>query len=182
MLDYGDLRMRICIALTFIALTACGQPSDPIPSFELAARLTQDNRYPLIPADDLTPGATCKSPSEYRYPEHIPYCDRSVSSSTKNKVIRTYDSQLQYTIGSMPRTDFKIDHYIPLCMGGANDVANLWPQHKSVYTITDPLEPKLCTLLEQGTITQAYAIEQIQYAKHHLDEVSSILKRLDTSF
>ncbi|MCX6130207.1 MAG: hypothetical protein NTX25_14225, partial [Proteobacteria bacterium] len=126
--------MRICIALAFIALTACGQPPEPNPSSELAARIAAQDSYPLFPADVLTPGATCKNPSEYRYPEQIPYCDRSVSSSTKNKVIRTYDSQLQYTIASMSRNDFKIDHYIPLCMGGANDVANLWPQHKSVYT------------------------------------------------
>ena len=123
---------------------------------------------------------TCKNPDQFRYPERIAYCSRSVSSRTKNRIIKTYDTRFGYNIGKMPRTDFKIDHYIPLCMGGDNDSANLWPQHKSVYEITDALEQKLCVLLERAVITQDAAIERIKYAKNNLDEVPAISQALDS--
>ena len=74
----------------------------------------------------------------------------------------------------MDRQEFKIDHFIPLCMGGGNDVANLWPQHRTVYEVTDPLEDQLCQLMSLGDMDQAKAIETIRYAKHHLDEAKGI--------
>ena len=79
-----------------------------------------------------------------------------------------------YEITPADRLDFKIDHLIPLCMGGSNGTLNLWPQHKSVYEITDSLEFILCEKLRLAKITQKEAIEKILYAKHHLDEVSSL--------
>jgi|GEM_PF-831057 len=180
MLDYEDIRMRMTIALAFMVLTACGQPADQTSSYELAVGMSLQDRYPTSPHESMTPGATCKNPNEYRYPEQIAYCSRSVSTGTKNRVIKTYDTTFQYTVGSMPRNSFKIDHYIPLCMGGDNDVSNLWPQHKSVYEKTDALEQKLCMLLEKAVMSQASAIEKIKYAKNHLDEVAAINQELDT--
>ena len=121
----------------------------------------------------------CDHPDTYRYPEHIAYCTRSVSSGVKNGVIHDYDVKFNYTIESMNRADFKIDHYISLCMGGSNDASNLWPQHKSVYTITDPLEGKLCQLMSLGKLTQAEAIQMIKTAKNHLDQAPGIDHDLD---
>jgi hypothetical protein len=82
-----------------------------------------------------------------------------------------------YRTRQMDRQDFKIDHYIPLCMGGSNDIKNLWPQHKSVYAITDPLEPVLCDKMAQGRLLQKKAVEIIMYAKAHLDEVPEIIAK-----
>jgi hypothetical protein len=78
----------------------------------------------------------------------------------------------------MPRGKFKIDHYIPLCMGGSNERANLWPQHESVYTITDPLEQALCAKMSEGKLLQSAAIDLIRQAKNHLDQAPDILARV----
>ncbi|MNT67943.1 hypothetical protein D3C72_2061270 [compost metagenome] len=78
----------------------------------------------------------------------------------------------------MNRMDFKIDHYIPLCMGGANDVENLWPQHKSIYAITDPLEPLLCEKMADGRLLQKDAINYIKAAKANLDQVPAIIRQV----
>ncbi len=172
MLDYEDLCMRLAFVLAALFLTACGPSTDP--ESYLSALPAGEARYPLSPEESMTPGTTCKNPSEYRYPERIPYCTRSVSSSLKNKIIKTYDNTFNYTIGSMPRNDFKIDHYIPLCMGGSNDVANLWPQHKSAYIYTDDLEQKLCLYLERGRMKQIDAIAYIKHVKNNLDQAERI--------
>ncbi len=151
--------------------SASSTASSPSPS-------THQAQYPIDADPSLTPGVKCQHPSEYRYPSQIAYCDRSVSTGTKNSVIRDYDHQLGYQIEEMSRSDFKIDHYIPLCMGGDNAKTNLWPQHKSVYTKTDPIEMYLCQRLEKDQITQDEAIDQMMYAKAHLDEASSILAKI----
>ena len=93
----------------------------------------------------------------------------------KQEIIKMYDAKLGYSIGRMNRQDFKIDHYIPLCMGGSNDISNLWPQHKTVYQITDELEGLLCVKMANDRLTQSKAIQLIQDAKNNLDRVSGIL-------
>ncbi|MEK2645583.1 hypothetical protein [Bdellovibrio sp. BCCA] len=132
--------------------------------------------FPKGPDAALTPGVLCSHPDSYRYPEKIKYCERDVSSSTKAGIFQKYD-QIGYRTRSMKRQAFKIDHYIPLCMGGANDVKNLWPQHESVYQITDQLEALLCEKMAAGRLLQKDAIQLIMEAKNHLDEVPEIEAR-----
>lgn len=124
--------------------------------------------FPKSPDPELTPGDLCHHADEYRYPERIAYCSREVERERKDLVIKTYDSVLQFHIHSLPRNKFKIDHFIPLCMGGSNEVKNLWPQHRSLYKVTDPLEQSLCEKLAQGKILQAEAIDLIKRAKLNL--------------
>lgn len=131
--------------------------------------------FPKNPDAELTPGELCTRPSTYRYPERIPYCERHVDVGLKKAVIREYDQDLGYRIRSLPRKQFKIDHYIPLCMGGSNDAENLWPQHESVYRITDRLEGLLCEKMAEGVLTQAHAVDMIKRAKNNLNEVPRIL-------
>lgn len=133
--------------------------------------------FPISPDQRLTPGSLCHSKT-YRYPEKIPYCARNVSSGKKRQIIATYDQVLHYGVGNMPRSLFKIDHYIPLCMGGSNEESNLWPQHESVYRITDVLEPLLCDKMAQGQMSQREAVELIRRAKADLSEVAKIVDQL----
>lgn len=159
-------RTNIISAIFCLALTA--------PAFA-------DSSYPQGPDPRVTPGSLCTTPDSYRYPEHIAYCDRNVSTGEKKKVIAIYNQQLGYNIAPGDRSQFKIDHFIPLCMGGSNNEDNLWPQHSSVYTITDPLEPLACQKMADGKLEQARAVELIKQAKLHLDqaaEVESILESL----
>ncbi len=135
--------------------------------------------FPQGPDAQLTPGDVCHSPTAYRYPEHVPYCARNVESQLKREIIATYDRERGFSVASMPRGQFKIDHYIPLCMGGSNEKENLWPQHESIYNITDPMEPALCNKMAAGRVSQAKAMEMIRLGKANLSQVSQILKQIE---
>lgn len=140
--------------------------------------LTGGRPYPVGPDHNLTPGEICQNPDTYRYPEHIAYCERDVDSSLKWKVIEKYNDVLGYDIQAKDRSSFKIDHYIPLCMGGANAESNLWPQHKSVYVITDPLEAEACAKMSAGKLLQKKAIELIFEAKNDLSKAPAVLQQI----
>lgn len=177
---------RFVFSFALIApLVACG-PASQDPS-QVAYRTEghgggqnqgPTGRFPTEPNAEVTPGALCQHADEYRYPEHIAYCKRDVDSSTKRSIIKEYDDKFGYNIERMNRADFKIDHFIPLSVGGANERENLWPQHESVYVYTDPVESTLSELMIHAKITQAEAIETIKYAKFHLDETGRINDRL----
>ncbi len=138
--------------------------------------MAQNGRFPIKPDPNLTPGQLCAVADEIRYPEKIKYCERDVATFTKQSIILTYDAKLNYSIRLQNRSDFKIDHYIPLCMGGSNERQNLWPQHKSVYFHTDPLEGLLCEKMKYGRIKQAAAIDLIRQAKNDLSKIPEILR------
>jgi len=134
-----------------------------------------DNRFPIKPDPAMTPGDLCHRPDTLRYPERIKYCSRDVSTNTKDRVIKTYDAKFGYNISHQNRQDFKIDHYIPLCMGGSNEIANLWPQHQTVYFQTDPLEGLMCEKMQAGRLKQAEAVLLIKRAKNDLSQVRAVL-------
>lgn len=135
--------------------------------------------FPQGPDATVTPGSLCTSPSSYRYPENIPYCERNVSRDLKEDVFREY-RQLGYRLDPRQRGDYKIDHLIPLCAGGSNREDNLWPQHESVYTITDPMEPLACDKLKAGRIKQAEVVQLILQAKHDLRLVPRVMQYLNS--
>lgn len=125
-----------------------------VPVMVLAARVTPDASY--------TPGHLC-SPTdvnfkEYRYAEHIPYCNRNVTQ------------QMKLTIGQhygVPQTDwsgYEFDHLIPLAIGGDSSIDNLWPQPHGMPDGSDGkdrLENQLYLEMRDGKITQAEAVKQI---------------------
>jgi hypothetical protein len=136
--------------------------------------------YPLGPDAQTTPGSLCAKASEMRYPEGISYCKRDVGSQRKKQIFNTYRF-LGFTLPPNDRGSYKIDHYIPLCAGGSNANDNLWPQHKSVYAITDPIEPLICEKMSEGRLKQAEAVMLIKKVKNDLktaDEVFDYLNRL----
>lgn len=154
------------------------KPQGP-PSVVQGSDIDRENGvYPVHPRDEMTDGDLCSKADALRYPERIKYCERNVQTETKKKIIEKYDQVYGYKVGSMDRNDFKIDHLIPLCMGGSNEIRNLWPQHKSVYELTDPLEPELCERMAQGKILQEEAVALILRAKHRLKEVPKILAQV----
>ena len=162
-------------ALISFLLIACGAQNDLSGQSTLAGETPSRNgRFPIMPEQLLTPGDTCDRPDEYRYKERIAYCERDVESSRKYAIMREYDAKFGYEVTKMQRMDFKIDHFIPLCMGGSNENTNLWPQHKTVYEVTDPLEGELCELMKAGKLLQADAIATIKKAKYNLSQVASI--------
>lgn len=141
----------------------------------LSLFVSAGDQFPVGPNPNLTPGAVCQNSNTRRYKENIIYCERNVSTQTKREIIKMYDDQLGFQVGQMNRTDFKIDHFIPLSIGGSNSVDNLWPQHKSVFDLTDPLETELSVKIVAGLILQADAIRVIREAKLNLDRVPELL-------
>lgn len=134
--------------------------------------------YPLGPDLRMTPGSLCKSSKVFRYPEKIPYCNRDVDSNLKQEVITAYVKRFGYKINSANRSSFKIDHYIPLCMGGSNEADNLWPQHANVYSITDEIEHLSCIKMAEGKLRQMDAVQLIKRVKNKLSEASAVLQYL----
>jgi hypothetical protein len=133
--------------------------------------------FPKGPDGHLTPGSLCDHASEYRYPEHIAYCERDVSRTQKQVVFEDYRG-LGYRFDPRNRSNFKIDHYIPLCAGGSNHPDNLWPQHVSIYKVTDPIEALGCEKLKEGRITQERLISLIKLVKGNLKEAPSVMQEL----
>lgn len=134
--------------------------------------------YPKTPDHDITPGSLCDRPDSYRYEEQIPYCERDVSTALKSEIFATYRNQLGYVLDLRIRENYKIDHFIPLCAGGSNEEDNLWPQHVSVFQITDPIESLGCEKLKAGKITQMNLIALIKQAKLNLPDAGKVLKKL----
>ena len=131
--------------------------------------------FPMEPNQRMTPGQLCANPNSHRYPEKIAYCNRDVSPALKRQIIENYDRVLGFNIEIMPRKQFKIDHYIPLCVGGSNDITNLWPQHESVYKITDSLEEAVCQKMSEGKLLQKDAVRLIIGTKNDLAKAPEVL-------
>lgn len=137
------------------------------------------NDFPLHPDPLLTPGALCTEPDQFRYPERIAYCERDVSSMEKDAIFASYRKKFGYKFPGH-RLDYKIDHFIPLCAGGSNEAKNLWPQHVSIYQVTDALEALGCEKLAKGLISQQDLINYIYLAKMNVASAPDIFSRLQS--
>ncbi len=135
------------------------------------------NAYPRSPDLRQTPGSLCHTPDSHRYPEQIPYCDRDVEWTAKELVFITY-KKLGYSL-SGERSQYKIDHFIPLCAGGSNSEDNLWPQYYTLSERTDLIETRGCEILAKGKITQKELIALIMRAKLDFKEAPAVLKILN---
>lgn len=109
-----------------------------------------------------TPGHLCTPTDpnfkEYRYPEHIPYCQRNVTQQMKQTVGD------HYGIPQSNWSGYEFDHLIPLAIGGDSSIDNLWPQphgNPDGSDGKDRLENDLYLQMKAGTVTQADAVKQI---------------------
>lgn len=135
------------------------------------------SEFPMGPDLSITPGRLCESPDSYRYPERIAYCNREVDYEAKEVVFRLYRDQ-GYRLKIVDRADYKIDHLIPLCAGGSNREENLWPQHKTLFQLTDPMESLGCDKLRQGKITQRDLVDVIIKVKKDVNQVQAAIQFL----
>ena len=142
----------------------------------------EDGRFPEHPEASVTPGSLCEKSDTYRYPEHVKYCDRDVDPALKAEIFVEYDKNFNFETTQMQRMAFKIDHLIPLCLGGSNNKNNLWPQHKSIYEHTDPLEPFLCQVLAAGKIKQSEAVEILLEIKQSPFTADEELRKLEAKY
>jgi hypothetical protein len=146
--------------------------------FLISSSFAFDGSYPTAPDLRLTPGSLCQSGTITRYPERIKYCKRDVSQGDKRDVFDTYREALGYSLPGQ-RADYKIDHFIPLCAGGSNQKNNLWPQHRTVYEVTDPMEGLGCEKLSLGKISQKALIQKLKAAKYDHSLVQGTIQFLN---
>jgi hypothetical protein len=110
----------------------------------------------LTPTPPMGALCTVSSPGFHDTAQGFPRCSRKVSEATKKAVLKAYQ------ISWADRDRYEVDHYIPLCMGGSNDRANLWPEPWTHAKRKDVLENRLCRQIRNGTITQADAVSQMK--------------------
>ncbi len=115
--------------------------------------------YPVVPVSDLTPGEYCtETDSNFlylRYEEQVPFCKRRVKKQLKDRVYEAYN------IPARCRSQYTVDHLIPLSMGGNNSIKNLWPEHHRVKELRMDLESEVHFQLEMGVITRDEAVAQV---------------------
>ena len=119
--------------------------------------------FPFVPDATQTKGSLCSPQNpdfeRYRYDEEIAYCARNVSAETKAAIYRAYH------VSSKCKSEYTIDHFIPLALGGTNEPDNLWPEPRSIKALRYNLENELYHKMDAGTITQAEAVRIVIHAK-----------------
>ena len=78
----------------------------------LAAEVRPDPNKTGGPVEYYMPVQVCGHSSEHRH----------FSNALRDEVLR------RYGLPPGPHPDYEIDHLVPVCLGGGNDVSNLWPQ------------------------------------------------------
>jgi hypothetical protein len=76
---------------------------------------------------------------------------RNVATQTKHKVY------IAYGISRAAQRGYVIDHPVPLEVGGANDITNLWPEPKADAKVKDKLENQMHAAVCAGTVSLAAA-------------------------
>ena len=80
------------------------------------------SKYPYLPDAKLTPGVVASTDTALVCEKDYPARTRYVTNTTKNKIYETHNVKKELCIKGC-----KIDHLIPLSIGGSNDKQNLWP-------------------------------------------------------
>jgi len=125
--------MKIWAIAILFAVVSCAAPHAEVVG---AHRSGQCVAVGLLADPACTPGAVettdlsviCHQSTKER---------RNVSDATKRQVMAMYGAHREEP------GDLEIDHYIPLALGGSNDVANLWPEPAPAFHRKDRLEDEL---------------------------------------
>jgi hypothetical protein len=117
-----------------------------------SSALASDSR--LYPNRILTPGAILTQDAQivckYGYTKGLRY----IPAYKKQQVYERY--------GISPESkDYVIDHFIPLELGGSNELTNLWPQSWPGYYQKDLVENYLSDEVCQGRMTLPEAQQKI---------------------
>ncbi|MBI3300378.1 MAG: hypothetical protein HYZ75_19605 [Elusimicrobia bacterium] len=136
-------------------------PAGQLPTLPAAAAIEPihaKGRWESAPNPTLTPGILCtasdKDYTERRYPEQIAYCRRNLSTDEKKVVSRRYGVPWdQHHL-------YQFDHLLSLCLGGSNDLRNIWPMPYADARAKAKLEFQLCERLKRAEVTQEQAVRE----------------------
>lgn len=144
--------IKVIFTVLIIGNTALAMPFAPIP---------------VVPDQEITPGDFCdtkdKDFKEYRYPEKMVYCERSVSKSVKTRIYAAYNVPLKC------KHRYTVDHFVPLALGGNNSDQNLWPEHVLVKATRQKLEQELYEQVSKGEMKSEDAVQILMEEKTKLN-------------
>lgn len=117
-----------------------------------------DPIHPETPDDALSPGAVASTSQKeicaFMGAMTYSQAHRATPVELKDWIFREYGMEPP---GWRERRDWEIDHRVPLCLGGADEAANLWPQHRESYPKKDDLEAYACRMVCRGAVPLAEA-------------------------
>jgi len=149
-------------------------PAAPVTAQEDDPLQGWSGRFDSAPDWELTPGVLCtvddKDFEEFRYSERIPYCRRNLSVAEKKEVSRWYG------VAWEDHSAYQYDHLLSLCLGGSNDLRNIWPMPYTDARAKAKLEWNLCRRLREGEVTQSQAIEE--ELSWFADNAPALLKKI----
>jgi hypothetical protein len=115
----------------------------------------------MLPDPKLTPGKVARNAK-----------DRSgITEETERKVFA------RYRIPWRRRLEFKIDHLVPLELGGADTIDNLWPQNLRIKPYNAQRKELLTERLLAGIASGEMTLEQAQ-EEIRADWISCFVDRL----
>ncbi len=122
----------------------------------LMATSANASEYYYLPNSTLTPGDVASVNKEEVCNPAYPAKARDVSNSKKNAVYKRYGvTKDKCTKGC------KIDHLIPLAIGGSNDLKNLWPhEYGADWTVYE--KTRLEVRLRKAVCKENMPIEKAQ--------------------
>jgi uncharacterized protein DUF3761 len=125
-------------------------------SVALLLGLTARSALANSPDPSLTPGASNPAVTQATVASTV--CTKGYSSSVRNvSNAAKHQVYVEYHIPKAQQRNYVIDHLIPLEVGGANDLANLWPQPKAEAKVKDREEGTLHGDVCRGDVTLADA-------------------------
>jgi hypothetical protein len=114
----------------------------------------------LMPDLSATPGRLCTANDldfdGTKYVAKVPMCRGNVTDKMKLTVAKSYN------IKESDVSKFTFDHYIPLTLGGANDVSNIWPVPKEVSSTKKVYVDDVTAQLRDGKISQEDAVRLVK--------------------
>ena len=131
--EYPEVGGAIAIALAFIV--GASQRSGRRRRMQRSHRvlLTRGSRKSTVASTICTRGYTATV--------------RNVSTQTKHAVY------VEYGISRAAQRGYVIDHLVPLEVGGANDIKNLWPEPKADAKVKDVLEGQMHAAVCNGSLS-----------------------------
>lgn len=107
---------------------------------------------PSLPDARITPGAIATTSAQ----EVCMTDGRSGSAYSRLHRHTTYETRLTvlraYGVSLRSADDFELDHLVPLCLGGADRPANLWPEAWGEARQKDRLEARMCRKVCEGAM------------------------------
>ncbi len=115
----------------------------------LSARCLAADADPLLTPGEFFPAISASDVCVPGYARRT----RNVPRSQRNQVFARYN--VQWRPGA-----YEVEHFIPLCMGGTNGLANLWPAPKKDARQKALVDNHLCREICAGRVTLEEARER----------------------